>query len=243
MRPPVRAPAAQRGAAMPLARTAVATLLLALLSFAATQWITHDFQVWTAEGARRLDVALHPVPAPKVGVEGPAIDAGSTLQDVLAQGGTPTIVDFMYTRCITVCTALGSVFQQLQGDILQDGVQQGGGPRDGVPNQAASVRLLSLSFDAEHDKPEVLAAYSALLHADSRVWRFARLAGADGRNETQALLRLYQATVIADGFGGYEHNAALLVMDPRGRLVRIFDYAEAKIALDYAMSLSGSGAP
>lgn len=233
MRPPVRAPAAQRGAAMPLARTAVATLLLALLSFAATQWITHDFQVWTAEGARRLDVALHPVPAPKVGVEGPAIDAGSTLQDVLAQGGTPTIVDFMYTRCITVCTALGSVFQQLQGDILQDGVS----------NQAASVRLLSLSFDAEHDKPEVLAAYSALLHADSRVWRFARLAGADGRNETQALLRLYQATVIADGFGGYEHNAALLVMDPRGRLVRIFDYAEAKIALDYAMSLNGSGAP
>ncbi|MDB5826583.1 MAG: hypothetical protein JWQ73_803 [Variovorax sp.] len=218
---------------MPLARTAVATLLLALLSFAATQWITHDFQVWTAEGARRLDVALHPVPAPKVGVEGPAIDAGSTLQDVLAQGGTPTIVDFMYTRCITVCTALGSVFQQLQGDILQDGVS----------NQAASVRLLSLSFDAEHDKPEVLAAYSALLHADSRVWRFARLAGADGRNETQALLRLYQATVIADGFGGYEHNAALLVMDPRGRLVRIFDYAEAKIALDYAMSLNGSGAP
>jgi protein SCO1/2 len=233
MRPPVRAPAAQRGAAMPLARTAVATLLLALLSFAATQWITHDFQVWTAEGARRLDVALHPVPAPKVGVEGPAIDAGSTLQDVLAHGGTPTIVDFMYTRCITVCTALGSVFQQLQGDILQDGVS----------NQAASVRLLSLSLDAEHDKPEVLAAYSALLHADSRVWRFARLAGADGRNETQALLRLYQATVIADGFGGYEHNAALLVLDPRGRLVRIFDYAEAKIALDYAMSLNGSGAP
>jgi protein SCO1/2 len=40
----------------------------------------------------------------------------------------------------------------------------------------------------------------------------------------------FQVVVIPDGMGGFEHNAALLVVDGRSRLVRIFDYADTALA-------------
>jgi protein SCO1 len=205
-------------------RTAMASALLVLLSHAAAQWLTHDYQVWTAEGARRLEVALHPVAAPHVAMEGPGL-RGQALETLLKDGSPVTIVDFMYTRCISVCAALGAVFQQLQSAI-RDG-ESGAGK--------APLRLLSISFDPAHDNPAVLQAYAAGLRADPQFWRFARVADA---SHIQALLDRYQIVVIPDGRGGYEHNAALLVVDPAGRLLRVFDDSEPDAALAFARSLS-----
>ena len=39
-------------------KTALASASLALSGYACAAWLTHDFQVWTAEGARRIEVAL-----------------------------------------------------------------------------------------------------------------------------------------------------------------------------------------
>jgi protein SCO1/2 len=206
-------------------RTALACAVLVLLAYAAAHWLTHGFQIWTAEGARRLEVALHPVPAPHIVMDGPGMRQ-RTLQQILTDERAVTIVDFMYTRCVTVCLALGSVFQQMQAAIVRDGQAPG----------AAPLRLLSISFDAAHDAPAVLGKYAENLHADPRVWRFVRAARAA---DAQPLLDLYQVTVIPDGLGGYEHNAALLVVDAAGRLVRVFDYVELDAALAYARFLAG----
>jgi len=219
-----------RRAGQPMRRTALACLAFVLLAYAAAHWLTRDFQVWTAEGARRLEVALHPVPAPYIAMDGPGLQ-GQTLQQVLSDEHAVTIVDFMYTRCITVCVALGSAFQQMQTAI--------GRGRQEAPG-TAPLRLMSISFDPAHDEPAVLARYAESLHADSRVWRFARVARAA---DAQPLLAHYQVTVIADGLGGYEHNAALLVVDTDGRLVRVFEYAEPNAALDYARFVAGRRAP
>ena len=62
--------------------------------------------MWTDEGARRHDVALHPVPAPAVAVQGPGVTAAE-LPALLAAGGGVHIVDFFYTRCLTVGRSLG----------------------------------------------------------------------------------------------------------------------------------------
>ena len=43
-------------------RTALLVSLLALMGYASASWLTHDFQIWSAEGARRLEVAQQPVP-------------------------------------------------------------------------------------------------------------------------------------------------------------------------------------
>jgi protein SCO1/2 len=214
-----------------MGRTAALSVLFALLAYAAGAWLTHDFQVWTAEGARRLEVALAPVPAPNTPLHGPDM-ADTTLPLLLTEGGGVTIVDFVYTRCQTICLALGSTFQQLQANI-QEGQRTGPAGTQG----AGGVKLLSISFDPAHDKPAVLAAYASRLKADPRIWRFAT-----ARDETalRPLLDQFQVVVIPDGMDGFEHNAALLVVDGKGRLVRIFDYAEMDTALAWAQHLAAT---
>lgn len=205
-------------------RTALLSVMLALAGYGTAAWLTHDFQVWTAEGARRLEVALQPVPSPVVGIDGYRI-APQTLPQHLADGQSVTLVDFIYTRCQTVCLAMGSSFQQLQHAL------QGRG---------GNVKLLSISFDGQHDKPAVLKAYSDKLSADPAIWRFVRV---QDPQETQRLLADFQVVVVPNGRGDFEHNAALLVVDQKGRLVRIFDYAEQQLALDYAQHLAGAAPP
>jgi len=208
-------------------RTALLACLLALAGYASAAWLTHDFQIWTAEGARRLEVAQHPVPVPPVTVEGPGM-AAQPLPALLAQGGGVTLVDFIYTRCQTVCLSLGSSFQQLQAALLAD---RAAGAR-------AGVRLLSISFDGAHDTPAVLQAYARTLQADPLVWNWVRVPDVA---QQQALLQRLGVVVVPDGRGDYEHNAAFLVLDAQGRLVRVFDLAEQQLALDFARHLAQGG--
>jgi len=207
-------------------RTAALSLLLALCGYAAADWLTHGFQVWTDEGARRLEVALQPVDAPRVAVDGPGV-AAPDLPALLAQGGGVTIADFIYTRCQTVCLSLGSTFQQLQAALRADA----------EAGHSVNVGLLSISFDGAHDHPAALRAYAQGLRADLALWRFVRVPDAA---QEQALLRRLGVVVVPDGRGDYEHNAALLVFDARGRMVRVFDVAEQQLALDYARHLARS---
>lgn len=55
--------------------------------------------------------------------------------------------------------------------------------------------------------------------------------------ELKRLLDIFLVVVISDGLGGYEHNGALLIVDERGRLVRIFDHTDLDAALAYVRSL------
>ena len=208
-------------------RTALLAGLLALAGYASAAWLTHDFQVWTAEGARRLEVAQRPVAVPPVAVEGPGIPV-QTLPTLLAQGGGITVVDFIYTRCQTVCLSLGSSFQQLQTALQADR----------AAGAAPPVRLLSISFDGAHDAPDVLNAYARTLQADPAVWQWVRVPDAA---QQQALLQRLGVVVVPDGRGDYEHNAAFLVLDAQGRMVRVFDLAERQLALDYARHLAQGG--
>lgn len=205
-------------------RTVLLCVLFLLGGWAAARWLTCDFQVWTDEGARRLEVALRPVPAPPVAVQGPAVTAPD-LPALLTTDGGATIVDFIYTHCETLCLSLGSSFQQLQAALQADR----------TAGHTPGVRLLSISFDGARDDPAALQAYARGLRADPALWRFVRVP--DGAQQ-RALLRRLGVVVVPDGRGNYEHNAALLVFDARGRMVRIFDMAEQQMALDYARHLA-----
>ena len=201
-------------------RTALLSLLVILGGYAAAAWLTHDFQAWTQEGSRRLEVALNPVPLPDVRLQG---TAAPTLPGAAA--GRVTIADFFYTRCQTVCLSLGSTFQQLQAELQA---------QPAAPS-ARPVQLLSLSFDGAHDDPRVLQAYARKMGAEPRIWQFASVADA---GEQRSLLERLGVVVIPDELGDFEHNAALLVFDTRGRMVRVFDIAEQQLALNYARHLA-----
>ena len=200
-------------------RTVLLSLALLGGGFSAAAWLTHDFQVWTDEGARRLEVALRPVPVPAVTVDGTGI-APSALPQLLATPGHVTIADFFYTRCKTVCLTLGSSFAQLQAALAQDN---------------PGVQLLSISFDGGHDTPNILRHYARPLGADPATWRRWRGGGPTGPS---TLLRRPGGGGLPPGFGDYEHNAALLVFDAQGRMVRVFDLAEQDLALNYARHLA-----
>ena len=211
-------------------KTAFASASLAAAAYACAGWLTHDFQVWTAEGARRLEVAVLPIATPAVQVQGRAGPL-QPLRQMLADGQTVTIVDFVYTRCQTVCLALGSTYQQMQASLQSDranGAAQG------------RVQLMSVSFDSQRDDQQALAKYAARLNADAAIWRLVRV---PEPKDLARLLTDFQVVVVDSGQGDFEHNAALLVVDTHGRLVRIFDYADHQLALDYSRYLAGAGSP
>jgi protein SCO1/2 len=205
-------------------RTIIASVWVILLGWGAASWMTDNFQVWTEEGARRLRVAVHPVAIPPVHIEGPNI-APTTLPALLRQENSVTIANFIYTRCQAVCLSLSAVFQQMQTTLLNDTDS----------HYPTNVQLLSISFDHKRDDLPALQDYADNLSAQPERWRFVRIVQAE---QEQALLQQLGVLVIPNGQGDYEHNAALLIFDHSGQMVRIFDMEEHQLALDYARHLA-----
>ena len=90
------------------------------------------------------------------------------------------------------------------------------------------MRLLTLSFDPVRDQPAVLRAYARTLRADPALWTFATVADPA---RLRSLLDAFGIVVLPDGLGGYSHNAALFLVDGRGRLAAAYDVERPDLAL------------
>lgn len=180
---------------------------------------TGQGNAFTTESLRRSEIANAPTLVPELAVHD-AEGSPSTLRRLLAGEGRVWIVDFVYTRCQTVCTTLGSVFQQLQQQIQERGLE-------------GRVGLLSVSFDPAHDSPESLKAYRDRMRMDPAIWRVVTLSSPLDRRE---LLDAFGIMVIPAPLGEFEHNAALHVVTGGGMLVRIIDYDDATFALETALA-------
>jgi protein SCO1 len=172
---------------------------------------TDGLRALTAESARRLAVAGAPVVVPPTHLE---LATGKSIK-FADLAGDIVFVDFIYTRCPTLCVALGTNFARLQAAVRRTG-------RD-------DIRLLSISFDPEYDTPEALRAYGEAYGADMRLWSLARVS--DGA-ELKRLLTAFGIVVIPDEFGGFTHNAAIHLVDRNGRLARIYDQDDVEAALE-----------
>lgn len=201
-------------------RTLLGILVVCLLSLAAIGWQTEGFTVVTTEAARRGDIARQPRRLPPATLLSSKATT-STLGEALASDGRVTIVNFIYTRCPSLCLTMGTEFQQLQDAIRRQDLEE-------------RVRMLSLSFDAA-DTPPYLARYAKWMKADEAVWEFAAIP--DGA-ERKRLLEVFGIVVVEAPMGQFEHNAAYHVVAPDGRLSRILDVGDAAEALDYAKTLS-----
>jgi len=191
--------------------------VVVMLGAAALWWGTDGLAAFTAEGARRLEVARSPRPLPAVTLENQRGDLTS-FQDL---AGKVVLLDFVYTRCPTICTTLGSAFERLRTQIVKADLGQ-------------RITLLTLSFDPEHDGPAQLTEYGDRFGGADEIWSFVRIPSSD---ETRVLLRTAEVTVVPDGEDGFVHNAAIHVIDARGRLVRILDSDAVDEALAVARGL------
>jgi protein SCO1/2 len=165
-------------------------------------------------------VARHPraIPAAEVLAEDGRVLG---LDRDLRRDGRVAIVNFFYTRCLSLCLAQGSLTERLQQAIEARGLQD-------------RIRLISISFDARDRAPD-LARYAARMGATPGVWQFLSFTRPAQRD---AALDLFGITVVPAPLGEFEHNAAFHVVTPDGRLARIFDLDDPGLALSAAESLS-----
>jgi len=195
---------------MRLLRTLFVSVALFLAGGFVVYAATDRLQAFTTEAARRIAVRQHPVGVPSVTLE---TQSGAHI-DVAGLRGKWLLIDFIYTRCPTYCVALGSEFAQLQDRLAG-------------PLANGAVELVSISFDPAHDVPPELASYLQRARSRGVGWLAARPVGRDGLDQLE---RTFGITVIPDGLGGYTHNAAIHVVDPRGRLIEIVDSGQSDIA-------------
>ena len=189
---------------MSLLRTLLASLLIVVGGIAVLAAATDGFRAFTSETARRIDVREQPRALPPV----PLQTAGGRMTNFARLRGRWVLVDFIYTRCMTYCSVQGSEFARLQDRLAQ-------------PIAAGKVLLVSVSFDPAHDGPAQLAGYQRRSGDREAGWLAVRPANASGLD---ALTHVFGVTAIPDGLGGYVHNAAIAVVDPRGRLIAITDW-------------------
>jgi protein SCO1/2 len=130
---------------------------------------------------------------------------GSTLR-LSDLRGSVVVLTFIYTRCPKpeFCPAMDLKFAELARRI------------SAVPGRGDRVRLLSVSFDPEHDTPEVLTAHASRRGAKSPLWTFA-VASHDELNKIAGALGL----TYVPGTREIDHNLRAAVIGPDGRLVRL----------------------
>jgi protein SCO1 len=176
--------------------------LVLLTGIAALSFETDGFHVVTSAGARQCAVERAPLPLP----DAQLIDQDGRPFSLGAYRGRTLLVDFIYTRCPTICSARGDDFAHV--------LKLMGGARPAAP-----VDLLSISFDPSDDRA-ARQLYGERFGAKAPRWRIAAPVDARG---LAALLRSFGVVVIPDGAGGFIHNDAVYVIDARGRLARILD--------------------
>lgn len=180
--------------------------------------LTAGLTRFTSESWRRAAVLDAPSPVPRVDLQD---ERGRLMRlDELCTGRV-LVIDFVYTQCQTICKSLGVTSSQLARRLAASaGLDE--------------VGVVSISFDPDRDTPDRLQAFKRAMEPAPTPWRLARPMDSDGRRR---LLDAFGVVVIADGLGGYDHNAALHVVDQRCRLVQILDADGAADAEAAARSL------
>ena len=137
------------------------------------------------------------------------VDQHGVARRVSAFRGQALAVTFVYTRCPipNFCPLMDRHFKTAQDAIRQD------------PALRGRVRLLSVSFDPERDRPPVLAAHAREMSADPEIWSF--LTGE--RAEVERFASRFGVSIVQPDAGAQDitHNLRTAVIDPEGKIVAI----------------------
>jgi len=185
-----------------------------------------------------------PIPIPKEARVGEAVvDVPLEDQDgkplrLSDYRGRPLTLTFIYTRCPLpeFCPRMMKNFQELEKAIEDDAALRKSG------------RLLSISFDVEFDRPEVLNAFGSAFVKDRGQGPFARWKLATGTKEAIDRLGRYFGLVFFKEDGQFAHTLVTVVIGPDGKLAKEFsgnDWPpdEALAAMREAMGLKPRTAP
>jgi protein SCO1/2 len=136
------------------------------------------------------------------------IDQDDRRRSLIEWRGSATLITFIYTRCPLpdYCPLMDQNFARIQAEIAADERLRG------------HAKLMSVSFDPEHDTPAVLKAHAARLKADPNVWTF--LTG--DRSTIDRLTARLGVGLTRERDATITHNLRTALVDASGRLVRVY---------------------
>lgn len=156
------------------------------------------------------------LPALKAAADGEILDetgAAWSLRDLLE--GKLTVVSFIYTRCADVCPLATLLLQDIHEVTIEDAALR------------ESMQLVTISFDPEHDTPEVMAMHADAVRnvgAPAAPWRFLTTASTEA---LKPLLAGYDQPVgrkldADDPLGPYGHQLRVFLIDRDAEIRNIY---------------------
>lgn len=117
--------------------------------------------------------------------------------------GKVVVLTFIYTRCPLpdFCPLMDRKFAELAGTL------------SAFPDRAEQIRLLSVSFDPEHDTPDVLSKHATVQGAKPPLWTFAVASHAELAKVAPGLGLTYGPMA-----NEVVHNLVTVVIGPDGKL-------------------------
>lgn len=114
--------------------------------------------------------------------------------------GHPTIVNFIFTRCDSVCPITTAQMRRVQDKTFKGGT---------------SIKLVSLSVDPDYDTPDRLAAYAQRFQADPERWRFVTGSSAtiQALVEGPLMTSMQREADRADGVPNIAHGGYFVLVD------------------------------
>ncbi|MGZ3421968.1 MAG: SCO family protein [Polyangiales bacterium] len=113
--------------------------------------------------------------------------------------GHPVIISMFYTSCPHACPTLISNVKAIEAKLDE--------------KTRADVRVLLVSFDPEHDKPEALRVVVARQHRDAARWNLTVASDEDAREIAAVLGIKYRSDD-----GSFRHSSVITVLDREGRI-------------------------
>lgn len=122
--------------------------------------------------------------------------------------GQALAITFLFTRCPfpNFCPRMATEFSETQQKLLA------------IPNARTNWHLLTISFDPEFDKPEVLKGYAQAFKYDPAHWTFATGELID----ITAIGEQFGLAFWHDEAGSINHNLRTAVVDAAGKVQKIF---------------------
>lgn len=150
------------------------------------------------------------------------IDQDNRRRSLSEWRGSLTVITFIYTRCPlpNYCPLMDHNFVEIQQAVAKD------------PDLRGKVKLISISFDPDHDTPPVLAAHAKSLKADPAVWTF--LTG-DRMTIDRTAAKFGVGVMRTKGSPYITHNLRTAVIGTDGRILHIYsgnDWKPATVLAD-----------
>jgi protein SCO1/2 len=141
-------------------------------------------------------------------------DHGSPFTDAALRGHV-SMVDFVFTRCDSICPISTMKMERIQEKTFDIG---------------GKVKLVSFSVDPEYDTPLRLAAYAKMYHADDERWRFVTgpLATMQSLIEGPFMINMQRDGQQKNGAPNIAHQGHFLLIDQKLHIRGTYDSSDTQ---------------